>query len=250
MLVCWRSGEPDKVTNGLFEGGFSLITGAASPIGIEIVRSLEKLGPVICCVHASVLKYDFSHSESFSIELDLSAVSDLEGDLLSKLSYEHRCRVKRLVHCAGSFCAGKVRAFQPTKVDAMWSVNVASAIELCRLFLSKRFAGQLESIVLISSVSAIKGVRGYAVYGACKAAQIGFCRSLSVEIAPKARVNVICPGAIATAQDSESLGIAKLSHPLGLGLPADIGNMVAFLMDEKSKWITGSVFTVDGGWSA
>ena len=78
-------------------------------------------------------------------------------------------------------------------------------------------------------------------------------RCLAVELAPNVRVNSVLPGAIQTEmtgnifENKEVLDRMAQMYPLGVGKPHDIFEMVEFLLSEKSRWITGQQFTVDGG---
>jgi NAD(P)-dependent dehydrogenase (short-subunit alcohol dehydrogenase family) len=96
-------------------------------------------------------------------------------------------------------------------------------------------------------------------YAMSKSALHGITKSLSIELAPKnIRVNCVAPGFIKTKMledisdsfnDNYSETITKL-HPLGLGDPEDVANVIAFLLSDMSKWITGSILSVDGGYTA
>jgi len=96
-------------------------------------------------------------------------------------------------------------------------------------------------------------------YSMTKAALIGLARSLAIELAPRRiRVNCVAPGFVRTPMlgkaakfwdPEQEARIADL-HPLGWGDPEDIANAIAFLMADTGRWITGTVLTVDGGYTA
>ena len=115
------------------------------------------------------------------------------------------------------------------------------------------------SIVAISSVAAVAGWQGLSLYSGTKGALNASIRSLAVELAGKGfRVNSVMPSNIETdmLQDMTSVldgtGIEELKkkQPLGFGKPEDVANAVLFLLAPKSKFITGSNLTVDGGYTA
>lgn len=92
-----------------------------------------------------------------------------------------------------------------------------------------------------------------------KAAIIGITKALSIELAPKGiRVNCIAPGFIKTKMmeensfrfDDEYMERLNNLHPLGLGEAEDIANGVVFLLSDMSKWMTGAVVNIDGGFTA
>jgi NAD(P)-dependent dehydrogenase (short-subunit alcohol dehydrogenase family) len=108
-------------------------------------------------------------------------------------------------------------------------------------------------IVNMSSESALFGDTGLADYAAAKMGVIGFTRSLARELAPfRVNVNVVCPGAIRTrAHDrlpKEVIDRVRNSVPMGyVAEPEDVGNVVAFLASEDSRYITGQSILIDGG---
>ena len=92
-----------------------------------------------------------------------------------------------------------------------------------------------------------------------KAALVGMARSMAVELAPRRiRVNCVSPGFVRTPMhnkvakfwDPEQEARITDLHPLGWGEPTDIANAIAFLLADTARWITGTVLTVDGGYTA
>lgn len=114
------------------------------------------------------------------------------------------------------------------------------------------------SIVNIASIGGLVGLKEEAGYCATKGAVIALTRSLSLECAHRGiRVNAVCPGFVRTAMarpdsvDPERWTALHRSTPLGrLGEPSDVADTVSFLASDRSAWVTGSVFVVDGGFTA
>ena len=108
-------------------------------------------------------------------------------------------------------------------------------------------------IINISSVVGITGNAGQVNYSASKAAVIGMTKSLARELASrKITVNAVAPGFIRTdmtmKMDEKAREAILAKIPLGeMGRPEDIAETVAFLAGDKSEYITGQVFCVDGG---
>lgn len=108
-------------------------------------------------------------------------------------------------------------------------------------------------IINISSIASLVGFQGLTHYCASKGGVNGFTRALALELAFKnITVNSVAPGAIETpgAQMSEEVKQQTISNiPLQrIGKPEDIAHMVTFLASDKSSYITGQTFVVDGGW--
>lgn len=159
--------------------------------------------------------------------------------------------VRGLVNNAGIL---RHSAITDTTVD-VWEVQ--QRINVRGTFLGIRalaplMAAEGGSIVNISSTAGLIGSAGYVAYSASKAAVIGLTRAAAAELAPSIRVNVVCPGGVATSMnDDEPAGGSSTSTPLGRrAAPAEISPLVAYLLADESSFVTGSVIPIDGGLTA
>ncbi|MDQ1124816.1 SDR family NAD(P)-dependent oxidoreductase [Microbacterium trichothecenolyticum] len=134
--------------------------------------------------------------------------------------------------------------------ELQFAVNARSAFLGIRALAP--LLGEGGSIVNVASTAALVGAPGYAAYSASKAALIGLTRAAAVELAPRVRVNVICPGGVATAMnDDEPAGGSSATAPLGRRARVDeISPLVAYLIGDDAAFMTGSSLTIDGGLTA
>ncbi|MFF2166635.1 SDR family oxidoreductase [Streptomyces sp. NPDC058175] len=108
------------------------------------------------------------------------------------------------------------------------------------------------AVVNVSSVAGIKPAPGIGFYGASKAMLTHITKELAVELGPDIRVNAVAPAVVktkfATALYEDREDEIAAAYPLKrLGVPEDIGSVVAFLLSEDAAWMTGQLLVVDGG---
>jgi NAD(P)-dependent dehydrogenase (short-subunit alcohol dehydrogenase family) len=138
--------------------------------------------------------------------------------------------------------------------DACMAVNL-KGVFLCAKHVIPYMLKRGGSIINMSSVTGIVGVRNRSAYSASKGAIVALTRNMALDYARfQIRVNCVCPGFTRTAMakalllDPERQGRLVGMHPLGrLGTPEDIANAVVFLASDLSSWITGQALAVDGG---
>ncbi len=108
-------------------------------------------------------------------------------------------------------------------------------------------------ILNMGSTNGLVGYPFYAAYNASKAGVIELTRSMALELAPRVRVNVVCPGYILTPMQEaeytpEMLHACESKVPLGrLGKPEEVAALFAFLASDEAAFITGQIFVIDGG---
>jgi NAD(P)-dependent dehydrogenase (short-subunit alcohol dehydrogenase family) len=162
------------------------------------------------------------------------------------------------VYCAG---IGGVRPLSLTKYSfthEMMNANLYSFIEMVRCITKKRCFAPAGSIVSISSVSSIKGLKSKIAYSASKAALDASVRSMAAELSEKKiRVNSILKGWVTSDMQKDFIkSNMELSENddfkrqlLGAIEPVEIANTVAFLLSDATKTITGTSLLLDGGYT-
>lgn len=237
---------------------YTFITGATSDIGKQICATLEAAGHSLLMTDLdedallearSGLQYPERHH---ILSIDLSEVEQAEIFFTDYLIKE-KLQIANAVYAAGIFAVKPIKFANYAFVKKNFDVALFSIIALTRVLTSKKLnADNLRGIVMISSVSAIMGTKGYGVYGAVKASMLGLMKSLAAELAPRVRVNAVLPGGIRTKTTNYMFEMQETLNPRYLlreGKKSDISNVVEFLLSDKARWITGQEFVVDGGWT-
>jgi NAD(P)-dependent dehydrogenase (short-subunit alcohol dehydrogenase family) len=243
-------------------GRVILVTGASSGIGLATSILLSQLGArlVLMARNKDRLLAALSQLEGGGHRaepFDLAAPDGLPV-LFKSLSAETGA-ISGVVHCAGAQLIRPLRVLTSQDIDALLKVNVNAALMLARGFRQKGVHAPVGSIVFISSVMGLVGSPGRSAYCAAKSALNSMSKALALELAPEGiRVNCVAPGFVRTpmlveaetAIGSDQFRRIEALHPLGFGEPRDVANLVAFLLADASRWITGTTMTVDGGYTA
>ena len=161
-----------------------------------------------------------------------------------------------LVYCPGSINLRPFKGIKPETFESDLQINFIHMVKVVQTVLPQLMASEQASIVLFSSVAASMGMPFHTSVAASKGAIEGFAKALAAEYAPKIRVNVIAPSLTNTPLADKFLNneVKKEKsaerHPLKrFGQPEDLAQMAEFLLSNKSTWITGQIFHVDGGMS-
>ncbi|MBQ3626468.1 MAG: SDR family oxidoreductase [Synergistaceae bacterium] len=241
-----------------------IVTGAASGIGMETALLLHELGAklLLLDVNEELLNKNFGNIDNaVNISCDLTDFDNLKSVIASSKQNYFEDGFDGLVHCAGIPSVVPLRALTNQAYEKVQKINVQAGLNLAKIFSGRGIykADRICAIVFISSVYGLVGSSCNAAYAISKAAVIGMTKSLAVELAPKKiRVNCIAPGFIKTNMadkvnllfDDKYSDKIEAMHLLGWGEALDIANGIAFLLSDASKWTTGAVFNIDGGFTA
>ena len=154
-------------------------------------------------------------------------------------------RLDVLVNNAGRTVSKPALELTAEDFDAIFSIDVRGAF-LCAQAAAKAM-GEGGVIVNITSVHEHVPRPGFALYAPAKAALGMVTRSLALELAPRIRVVSVAPGAIATDRNVEADALRPEIPLQRAGTPEEVAAVVAWLVSDEARYVTGASYLVDGG---
>jgi NAD(P)-dependent dehydrogenase (short-subunit alcohol dehydrogenase family) len=247
---------------------YSVVTGAASGIGLDCCHSLLESGWTVFGLDRSEASLQVA-ADSFAayggrfvpLPCDVSNAGALERAFSA---IEARTpAIDALICSAGIFRTGPLLEMAEADFDALFAVNTKgawlSAKAALPLLLGAARADAPARIVFVCSIAAIRPKVGGAAYSASKAALAQMTRVLSVELAGQGiLVNAVAPATVDTPMtrklnaDAASNGYKTSGvSPLGrVAEPADVTAVIRFLLSDAANYIAGALLPIDGGTSA
>jgi 2-keto-3-deoxy-L-fuconate dehydrogenase len=241
------------------DGRHALVTGGASGIGEATCKELARAGAVVTIA-------DINREAAQALAATLPGARAAHVDVTRKQSVEaaaaHLKRLDILVNNAGIAHVGDIAHVEPDDFDRLMEVNVKSVYLVTRALLPLLLKSR-GSIVNIGSVAGLVGIKQRFAYCTTKGAVIAMTRQLAVEYPKELRVNCICPGTVHTpfvegylekyhAHEKDKIR-AELNarQPMGrMGKPEEVAAMVRYICSDEAEFMTGSLLTIDGGWTA
>ncbi len=163
-------------------------------------------------------------------------------------------KIDGLAYCVGGIALKPFARIPASDFIHDYQKQVVGAIQIIQKSLTALKASEQSSVVLFSTVAVQTGFPFHSLVSSSKGAIEGLTRALAAELAPKIRINAIAPSITQTPLAStllnspEKIEVNAQRHPLKkIGQPQDIAQLAAFLLSDKSSWITAQVHHIDGG---
>ena len=237
----------------------ALVTGGASGIGEATCRALAAAG-------ATVLVADLNAGAAQALASQLPSARALPLDIADEAAVNAAIspldRLDILVNNAGIGLVGGIEETSLADFERLMRVNVTGMFLVTRAAMPKLIASH-GNIVNIGSVAGVVGIKKRYAYCATKGAVVAMTKQLAVEYPQQVRVNCICPGTVDSPfvegylekyhkhEKDKVRQELNLRQPIGrLGRPEEIAHMALYLASEEAAFITGSILTIDGGWTA
>jgi NAD(P)-dependent dehydrogenase (short-subunit alcohol dehydrogenase family) len=241
-------------------GKVALVTGGTSGLGLATAKRFAAEGATVVVTGRRAAELDAAVAAlgggATGVRGDVSVLADL--DRLYETIRETHGRLDVLFANAGGGAFVPLGEVTEAHFDKYFGINVKGTLFTVQKALPLMASGG--SIVLNGSMVSVKGVPGFNVYAATKAALRSFARTWAVELRGRnIRVNVISPGTVVTPAYKTELGMtddqietfvaqAAATTPLGrAGTPDEIAKAVVFLASDDSSFMTGADLFVDGG---
>jgi NAD(P)-dependent dehydrogenase (short-subunit alcohol dehydrogenase family) len=261
--------------SGRLAGKVAVITGAGSGLGRASALRFAIEGAAVLCADVDRAGAERVAAEIVAaggrargVEVDVTLEPDTER--MAEVAAREFGRIDILFANAGIAGVGSIASTSRETWDRVLAVNLTGVWLCSKAVLPCMQSQGGGSVINQASIGGLVGFSGIMPYAAAKAGVVGMTRQAAVEYAAQnIRFNAICPGTVVTplvtrtyeerggiAMGSrqtleEALQANAARYPLGrLGTVDDVAGMAVYLASDEARWVTGAVFTVDGGYTA
>jgi NAD(P)-dependent dehydrogenase (short-subunit alcohol dehydrogenase family) len=239
-----------------------LITGGASGIGAATAARFLEEGSRVCVLDRDAtacgrIKHELAAVGSGISEAIIADVTDL---MQVEAAFAEAIRlldgVDVLVNNAGISIRHKFLDITPEEWDRVIAVNLTGVFYVAQTAARHMWENGSGVILQTASTNGVMGYPYYADYNATKAGVIELTRSMALELAPKVRVCAVAPGYVLTPMQRAEYSDAMLAEVNGKiplrrqAEPGEVAAMFAYLASDDAAFVTGHVFTIDGGETA
>ena len=239
----------------------AVVTGGASGIGEATSRALAAAGASV-----TIVDLDRERAQALAAELGPGAsvaVFDVTDEEAVQRFFTGLAGLDVLVNNAGIGHVGSIEETPFADWDRLFRVNVDAVYFCSKHALPLLLASGRGQIVNIGSVAGLTAVKRRFAYCATKGAVIALTRQMAIDYAGRIRVNCVCPGTVHTPfvegylerfHKHEKDRVRAELHarqPIGrMGRPDEVAYMVVYVCSDQAEYVTGSILTIDGGWTA
>ncbi len=243
----------------ILDGQRALVTGGSRGIGKAIALALAEAGADV------VINYNSSQDEALEVvesirgmgrnaEAVQADVSDFaQAGTLVKAATEFHGGLDIVINNAGITRDKLLMAMKPEDFSDVVDTNLGGCFNITHQACRGLIRNRRGTVINITSVSGMVGMKGQANYSASKAGIIGFTKAMAKELASRnITVNAVAPGFVESDMTAK-LGDMYLKEmlkfiPMGrLGTAEEVGQTVVFLCSDAARYITGQVMVLDGG---
>ena len=248
-------------------GKVALITGAGSGQGRAAARLFAKEGAKVVVTDVAIKGGEETvglvradGGEASFIAMDVSKAAQVQRGV--ELAVQTYGRLHILYNNAAIWnprLDNRVVELEEEAWDTILAVNLKGVYLCCKYGIPELIRAGGGSVINTASIAGLvsSGQPSHS-YSASKGGVISLTRAMAMAYAKdQVRVNVICPGGVDTPMiaplmaDEQARQRAATMHPIGrMGTPEDIASLALYLASDESSWVTGSVFTIDGGYTA